>query len=136
MHVWEQLQTIRGSHLFDYLEWIKHSVIQFLWESCCPDVFRREFDRIIDLIFHLFAMFVGLLSHCRSDFFHVLLIEFQQLLHSIDDVINLSCFNSFTSWVIIRSIRAETHSWMKAFIHVKEKHWDERKYVVVVTELR
>ena len=136
MHTWRQLQAIKDSHFFDYLEWIKHSIIQFFWKSCYSDVFRRKSDKIIDLIFHLFAMFVDLLSHCRSDFFHVLLTEFQQLLHSIDDVINLFCFNSLTSWVIIRNIRAEAHSWMKAFIHVKERHWDERKYVVVVTELR
>ena len=136
MHAWRQLQTIKNSHLFDYFEWIKHSIIQFLWRFCCLDVFRRKFDRIIDLIFHFFTMFVDLLSHCRSDFLHVLLIEFQQLLYSIDDVINLFCFNSLTSWIIVRSIWVEVHSWMKVFIHVKERHWGERKYVIVVIELR
>ena len=136
MHVWGQLQTIKGFHLFDYFKWIKHSVIQLLWELCYFNVFRRKSDRIIDLIFHFFAMFVDLLSHYWFDFLHVFLIEFQQLLHSIDDVINLFCFNSLTSWIIIRNIRTEAHSWMKIFIYIKKRHWSERKYVVVVTELR
>ena len=136
MHAWKQFQTIRNAHLFNYFEWIKYSIIQFLWKSCCLDVFRRKFDKIIDLIIHFFAMIVNLLSHCRSDFFHIFLIEFQQFLHSIDDVINFFCFNSFTNWIIIRNIRTEAHSWMKVFIHVKEKHWGEREYVVVVIELR
>ena len=134
MHAWRQLQTIKNSHFFDYFEWIKHSIIQLFWKFCYFDVFRRKFDKIIDLIFHFFAMFVNLLSHCRFNFLYVFLIEFQQFLHSIDDVINLFCFNSLTSWIIVRSIRTEVHSWMKVFIHVKKRHWDEWKYVVIVIE--
>ena len=134
MHAWEQIQTIKNFHFFDYLEWIKHSIIQFFWKFYCFDVFQRKFDRIIDLIFHFFAMFVDLLSHYRFNFLYVLLIKFQQLLHSIDNVINLFYFNSLMNWVIIQNIWIKVHSWMKVFIHVKKKHWNKRKYVVVVIE--